>query len=398
MSPGRRASDGKNLRVKLRGGLLIQASVCTVLLYFAASFVNTLIELEKIAPGFDAGGLLAVTISRPNGLENLHKDSAVYQETIDTMRADHDGVLRVSGVSNVPGRVDSIVLLGAKAAEGSSQAAATPVSCSPGYFDELRIPLLKGRDFNDLDTMSSPQVAILNAELARKLWPDGNAVGQRLVFDGPDPLLVVGVVGSIHSMGIDSETIPEVYRPYTQRVPEVFTFVIKTVGVPGAYAARAKGHIRQVAPDRAVLAASAVSEYLAEQVRRPEHLAAFISCFGGLALVLVVAAIYGSVSYVVVSRVRDFGIQLALGAGAGRLFAAAVLDTLWPVGWGVLLAAGLSYLIQGFAASELYRLTAAGPLVFAAAGALLLLTGCGSAALAARRILSIDPSEALRQI
>jgi putative ABC transport system permease protein len=289
---------------------------------------------------------------------------------------------------------------------GDTVAMAGSVGVTADYFETLRIPLEDGRTFTTRDRLGTEAVAIVSETLARKLWKDERATGQRLRLVGqgtaggpeasPDLVLtVVGVVGDVRH-GVADRELADLYRPLLQK-PDRFGYVHAKVG-PGAAGwesafARA---VSSIDPDLPLGATRPLQEALDLERARPGFLASLLAAFAIPAALIALIGLHAAMAYSVRQREREIAIRLALG-GDGRSIVRLFLGhggvTLGAGLVAGLLAAGaMGRLLQ----SELFDVRPAEPLLLATTA--LALAGCGLAAiwLPARRAARTDPATALR--
>ncbi len=376
-----------------------ETALAMALLSGAGLLLRSFLRLEGADPGFKPHQVLAMTVSRPDAHSSSGSEAGIfYEEALARLRS-VPGFRFVGGVSYLPVHPHGgLMMLGAQALTGEHSpdaAGARPSAITPGYFRAMGIQLLGGRDFDPSDAKVSAPVAILNETLARKLWPQGNAVGQKLSLSGTS-LTVVGVVASIQFFGPGSEPAPEIYRPYTQAVPDYFTFVMKTDGPALHYAAMARSAIRSVLPSQPVDEIGALQDYVRQQTQRPRSLTAMVSGFAVLGFVLSVVGVYGLVAFAASRRTREFGIRLALGADPHSLLWKSAASALGAVITGTLAGALLSLATGRVLASELYGVKPNDPTILTIFGLLLIFTATLAGLLASRRISRVDPVTALR--
>lgn len=284
---------------------------------------------------------------------------------------------------------------------GSNKGSADYTSVSEGYFRSLGIPLLRGRLFDDRDSMDAPHVAVISESLAREKWPNQDPLGQTLEFgnmDGdPRLLTVIGVVGDVREENLETAPRPVIYVNYRQRPQGTshFSAVARTTGDPAAIIAAAQRIVRELDPDvppstnsfRAILVASMNS--------RRFNLVLF-SIFAGTALLLAIAGIYGVLSYSVARRTREMGVRIALGASVGNVLRLVLGQAMITAVVGVILGLTGAFILMRFMQSLLFEVSATDPLTFAAIALMLLAVALLASYLPARRATRIDPNVALR--
>jgi predicted permease len=286
-------------------------------------------------------------------------------------------------------------------------------SVSAGYFGTLRIPLLKGRVWDEAENHRGALVAVINRTLAQRYFPDGDAVGHSLKvpgFEERPPLIlsvpmladswlqIVGVVDDAKDDGLLEPVKPAIYLPYTLSLRQ-WTQILVRADVPPLMLLHAiRQQLAAVNPEQQTFSEvedldTRISE---EQEWQQEHLAAWIfGVFGVLALALAAVGLYSVVSYTVVQRTNEFGIRMALGAGRGHVLRIVFASTVASVGSGIVtglvLAVALNSVVQKWAQGN-----ARDPLILLAGTALLIMVSAVACALPARYASRVDPMTALR--
>ncbi|CAN5759636.1 hypothetical protein BH23GEM5_BH23GEM5_11610 [soil metagenome] len=279
---------------------------------------------------------------------------------------------------------------------------------SPDYFRTLGIPTVRGRTFQNSDDASGPGVILVNQAMARRLWPEGNPVGSRIVVGTvggqsvpgfEDPVReVVGVVADIREMGLDRSPKPTIYVPQAQApamllaIPDLLvrTSGSTALGQPVRQAAR------ELDPGIPEPETRSMREVVAASVAPQRFNAVLMGAFAALALVLTAVGIYGVISYSVGHRTREIGVRMALGARQGEVLGMVLRQGMLLVlaGAGIGLFAALA--LTRFLASMLYGVGATDPLTFLAVTLLLVAVSLLACYLPARRATRVDPMIALR--
>ena len=283
----------------------------------------------------------------------------------------------------------------------SSSSQADYASVSEGYFRSLGIPLLRGRLFEDRDTMDAPHVALISESLAREKWPNEDPIGRTIEFGNIDGdlrlLTVIGVVGDVREANLETPPRPTIYVNYRQRPQATYHFsaVVRTAGDPASVIASARKIVRDLDPDVPPSTSSFTSIFAASTSGRRFNLVLF-GIFAGTALLLAIAGIYGVLAYSVARRTREMGVRMALGASAGNVMRLVLGQAAVTTGIGVLLGVAGSFILMRFLQSMLYEVSTADPLTFAAVALLLVGVAILAAYLPARRATKVDPIVALR--
>jgi predicted permease len=269
-----------------------------------------------------------------------------------------------------------------------------------GFFQTLRIPLLKGRFFNAHDSQKSVPVTIINETMARRFWPGEEALGKRFKLgpaQSPEPwLTVVGVVGSTRRQGLERQPIAGIFLPYPQNPQRRMTLLIRTSVEPTKLAPDVRNEIRAIDKTVLIYHISTLESRLAQNAAQWRFQTWLLTLFSGLALLLAAVGIYGVINQSVALRTREIGTRLALGARPRDVLWLVVgqgmSSALCGIGIGLAAAFALTRVLAGL----LYGVTPTDPTTFIVAPSILLLVAGFSCYLPARRATKIDPMIALR--
>jgi ABC-type antimicrobial peptide transport system permease subunit len=274
-------------------------------------------------------------------------------------------------------------------------------SVSEGYFRSLGIPVLRGRLFDDRDTIDAPHVAVISQSLVRENWPNEDPIGRTIEFGNMDGdlrlLTVIGVVGDVRESSLEKPPRPTIYVNYRQRPQATYRFsaVVRTAGDPASVIASAQKIVRELDPDVPPSTSSFTAIFAASTSGRRFNLVLF-AIFAGTALLLAIAGIYGVLAYSVARRTREMGVRMALGATAANVMRLVLAQAAVTTVIGVFLGLSGSFILMRFLQSMLYEVGAADPLTFVAVALLLLAVALLAAYLPARRATKVDPIVALR--
>ncbi len=259
---------------------------------------------------------------------------------------------------------------------------------SPRYFETLGIPILKGRAFTPADKEGAPPAAIINQVLARKLFPNGDAIGHRIRREGArDWEAIVGVVGEVHLESQTEKVHPQVFFPAAQTslypVP-VSDFAIHTAGAPLAIVRDVQRQVWAIDKDQPVTRVETLEEVVSASVAERRFQAAVLLLFAGVALALAVVGVYGVISYAVAQRTPEIGLRLALGAQRQNILRLTMARAFGPILAG--LAAGLAGALEAsrLLTSLLFEVKPSDPATFVLVGALLGMVALGACLIPAR--------------
>jgi putative ABC transport system permease protein len=268
---------------------------------------------------------------------------------------------------------------------------------TPGYFETLRIPILRGRAFNDGDRKETGVVAIASEAMVKQYWPNEDGLGKRFHFFG-DPTLreIVGVVTNsvINEVGEDPQ--PIVFLPMAQDYVPAATLQVRTTGNPESVVATVRAALQSLDANLAITNVFTIEQILSQALWAARMGAILLALFGGLALVLSAVGVYGVLSYSVNQQTREIGLRMALGAQRGdvmRLILGQGLRlTVLGLGLGILVALGLMRVLV----SLLFDVRAYDPSTYTAVTVLLTAVAVLACYIPARRAMRVDPMVALR--
>jgi putative ABC transport system permease protein len=271
---------------------------------------------------------------------------------------------------------------------------------TPGYFEALRIPLREGRMLTTADADGDPRVAVVTEQFARRFFPDGRVLGQRVAFAfmGPPVMReIVGVVGDVRHDGPAAEARPSVFVPHAHAPTGAMHLVVRTSGDPRAMEQAVRAELTALNGVMPLSDMTTLDALLGGSLRERRFHLSLLGAFSVMALVLAAVGIYGLVSTATSARTHEIGVRVAIGARAADvswmvLRQGAVL-TVAGIALGVAGAIGLTRLLRGM----LFHVTPLDALTFGGASALLLVAAVVACWIPARRAAAVDPISALRE-
>jgi predicted permease len=409
---GRGSTEGIS-RNRLRGLLVAsEFALALILLVGAGLMIRTFFALQAIDPGFNPHNVLSmvVRVTGSKSAEPSHRD-AFYRQLLERVRA-LPSVRSASAINHLPLAGDlwsrSFLIEGKPIPRPGEAPEAVYRVTYPGYFHTMNIPILRGREVTESDTMNSPSVVVINEALARYCWPSEDPLGKRIALldSSPNPrwLTVVGVVKNAKQHDWAASPDIEFYIPYLQsRAVEdsaspvsYLTLVVRTSGDPASLVPAIRNEVRTLDEGVTVSQVQTIEQVVADSTAQPRFYLLLLGIFAAVALTLAAVGIYGVMSYSVARRTHEIGVRMALGAKRS--------DVLKLVtGQGMILA--LSGAAAGLAgalplthlmASLLYGVRPADPLTFAVVSALLAAVAVLASYIPARRAARVDPMVALR--
>ncbi len=382
-------------RLRLNKLLLVsQVAICLPLLVAAGLFIRSFQRLARIDLGFDPGNVVQIKSLAFSSPDTPVQFDNAWKQILAKIQAT-PGVLSAS--ASLPGlfsrsTYQTVVFV------GEEQVVVHELEITPGYFETLQIPLMRGRDFSSSDHASMPLVGIVNQTLARRLSSNGNPIGELLRNGwGPKPIEVVGVAKDAKYDNVLAETAPTIYVPLAQinETPGFRVFEVRISGDPAPAISTLRQIIESVDPDLPAEIRT-LSDSIGESLLMQQLTARATGFFGILGLLLACIGLYGLMSYIVTQKTPEIGIRIAMGANRPSLLWWAMKEacTLVLIGTGI----GLTFSVAAsrLIGSELFGLTATDPTSFAVATVLMLAVALLAAYLPARRAAKVDPMVALR--
>jgi predicted permease len=380
-----------------------QLAFSLIALIGAGLFVRSVINANQVDPGFDAAHLGIITFNVANQGYNEARGRD-YEQRILEKAASVPGVEAVTLSKDPPFNIvgsRTVLLQGQdNTASGVGRATLTSVTW-PGYFQAVRIPVLRGRDFTLQDSKTSPRIAIVNQAAATHFWPGQEAVGRVIEFAGENlPVQIVGVVRNANYQVIGELPQAMVYLAMPQYYFAYSVLYIRTArdseNATAAILANVRRQAQTIDPNL-FLDPETVRTTIQKTLWVQSLSAVLLSVFGGLALLLATIGIYGVVSYSVTLRGRELGVRIALGATPVDVQGMILRDGLRLVILGITAGAILSLLVTRWLESMLLMVSARDAQTFLAVPAILAVAAIVACWIPARRATKIDPAIALRE-
>jgi putative ABC transport system permease protein len=270
---------------------------------------------------------------------------------------------------------------------------------TPGYFRAMGVPLISGRYFQSTDRIDSPPVAMVNDAFARQLFPNGNAVGQRVTLDLGTPWVgeIVGVVGNFREASLAEEPSREIFTPYAQTTILGQSLVVRTTGDPAGYTGAVRAVVASIDKDVPVYDARTMQAQVDESLAQPRMRGVLLSVFSITALILASLGIYGVIACAVAERRQEIGIRMALGAGQTQVRRMVVSEGLKLAATGLLVGLAAAAATTRLLAGLLFGVTPGDPITFLGTSAVFVLVAMAASYLPARRATRVDPLTVLRQ-
>jgi len=398
---GSAAAGGRHGSRMQKSFVVTQVAVSLVLLVVAGLLLRSLQSTAAFDPGFKTDNLLLTQIDLRRQGYSEEQGQAFYRRLAERLKI-LPGVRGVTSAVVVPLGTNresrGFIIPGHVAPNGSRFTSIANNVVGPDYFAAMGIPLLRGRDFDERDAQpGAPPVAVINETMARRFWPNGDAVGQSVQTKVNGPAIeIVGVVRDIKYYSLAEDPLPYVYASAAQYYTPDATMHIRAAGDPKALMRVARKEIESLDPNLAITGFTTFAELRQVPLFPARAMAIVSSLFGLLALLLAAVGIYGVTSFTVGQRTREIGVRIALGAERGDIFRLIVGQGLaiTLIGVGVGLVAALA--LTRFLSSQLFGVSARDPLTFTAVALLLTFVASVACWIPARRAAKVDPMVALR--
>jgi putative ABC transport system permease protein len=408
LKEGGRGSSSANRRAFARNAFVVaQLGLALVLLTGSGLLIRSFVRLVGVDPGFETGHLLTFKLSLPRSKYGTDPLRLAFFQKFLTRMTTVPGV-RSASMENYPplaglGAATAVHLLGQPPLAVSDLPVANVRVVGPGYFGTMNIPLRAGRLFNAQELAEEKHVTVINQAFADKYLRDVNPLGQKAVIymksleeSGNQPSEIIGVVGDVHQIGLDTAPEPTVYWPHPELVYSSMTILVRTANDPLALVGAAHTELQQLDPELPMAAIATMDQLLAESLSRAHFTMLLLGIFSAVALILAAVGIYGLIAYSVTQRTQELGIRIALGAQHRDVLRLVLAQgtrlTLLGVAIGLLAALALSRLLS----TLLFAVSATDPLTFAGVAALLAAVALLACFIPARRATRVDPIVALR--
>jgi predicted permease len=384
-----------------------------MLLIGAGLMIRSFIALQAVDPGFDPHHVLSMIVSVAGSREAAPGGRAVfYRQLLQQVRRLAD-VQSAAGINHLPLAGDlwgwDFEIEGRpKPRPGESPSAVYRIAM-PGYFETMRLPLLRGRTISESDDARAPGVVIINQRAAHEYWPGENPIGKRVTFNPnttlPTWLTVIGIAANEKQENWAAEPDPAVYLPALQNNDFLgannshvayITLVLRTEGNPADLAAAVKRTVWSFDRNLPVSEVLTMDRVVADATAQPRFEMLLLGMFAAIALALAAIGIYGVMNYSVSRRRREIGIRISLGASRADVLRMVMQQGMLQVLAGSVAGIAGALLLSKLIAKMLYGVQPADPVTFGGVAVVLALAALLAVCIPARRATRIDPMVALR--
>jgi len=399
---GGRGASGTGLRGR-QVLITVEVALALVLVSGAGLMLHSFYELTSQGVGFDTGHLVTLDITLPSQrYATDDSKSRFFRALLERVRA-LPGIQSATAVDDLPLhqiRLTNFLIEGRPEPPGNATMMADVAHVEPQFFSVLGLRLKSGRLLNDDDLAraeSGPNgVAIVNESFTRKFFPNQNPIGQRLTDNGKKHVNeIVGVVSDFRPFGAEGGTRPEIFTPYL-KLDEAMV-VARTRGAPESYEKALGSAVASLDPDLPADKVQTMDYFNNDILAQRKFNTLLIGIFAALALLLAMIGIYGMLSNLVASRVREIGIRMAIGASRGEIARLILRQSMIPLALGLAIGLGAALALGQFLEALLFHVKARDPLTLAVATLVILAIAPFALYVPLRRATSVDCNVALRE-
>ena len=374
-----------------------QVAIAITLLSAGAMLLQTYDRLRAVDLGFDPHNLLTFAVELPRSKYEMPQRQAFFTALTERLKT-LPGVTSASAVSDLPfSPNDWTATFGVEGVDdGGKDPSAHVRVVLPEYMSTMRIPILRGRFFTTADREGATRVCVVDAEAARRYFPNQDPVGKRVQW-GSGFREVVGVVGSVRTSSLADDAEPHLYMPLLQRNEWMLYGVVRTEGDPAAIARNIRAIVRSLDAGQPVYAIRTMDAYLDDAIAQPRMRAMVVAASAAVAILLAMTGLYALLAYLVTMRTREVGLRIALGATPAHIvrFVVRWASRITSVG----IAAGLigAVVMTRAMGTLLYGVDPLDPATYLVVVVGFVVVALAAGAIPAIRAARIDPAVALKQ-
>jgi predicted permease len=397
----RSGGEGGGRRTLRNAFVVAEMTLAVVLLIGAGLLIRSFERLANLNPGFNPSHLLTAGVSLDYSQYAAPQELiAFYNQVLERMKS-------------LPGARESAIVVPRPLADGyinlgfqvkgrpqlpeSSEPLGNFVMVSPNYFHVMQIPLLRGREFSDMDSQSAPKVCVISETVARTAFGNENPIGERIEIGYPQSTVreIVGVVADVKDISVASSDWGQIYVPFPQNPLGGIGVALRAQGDPAKLSSALRSEFRAIDPSLPV-EIETMSDVIGESITEPRFRATLLGLFGLVALLLAAIGVYGVISYNTGLRTREIGIRMALGAQRRDVLRLIVKQVFLLSVTGVALGLAASFGLTRFLKTLLFQVSAMDATTYAVVAALMIVVASAACYIPARRAMKVDPMVALR--
>ena len=402
---GTRTATAGRGQHRLHNSLVIaQTAVGLVLLIGAGLLIRSFVRVLQVDPGFDRRSLLTASLSLPENRYPRDKRIEFYQDLLPRLRS-MPGVTSVSAGWPLPLSPSGIGIsfdIEQHPLPESERAVSRVSIIEPGYFQTLRVPLIRGREFQDTDTTKSKPVVVVNQAFANKYLPGEAPVGKRINPGLGDGVVsdvkreIVGVVGNVKVGQLTHELVPEMYLPFAQSVVTSPKLLLRTDTNPVSLISALRSQVAQIDKNLPLFEVRTMDDVFSRSAAQQRFQALLVSGFAVMSLLLCAIGVYGLLSYLVAQRTLEIGVRMALGAPRQSVLTMVLRRGMVLAAIGVLMGIAASLALTDLLKGMLFGIKPLDAVTFVGVSMVLLLVCLLASSGPAYRAARLDPVKTLR--
>ena len=406
LKEGGRAGTG-GARGRLRGVFVVaEVSLAMMLLLAAGLLVKSFNLLLEVNPGFRVDSLLTARVWLPNAkYPRPELRAAFFRDLVDRVAA-LPGAQSAAASTSIPmtggGSGTAFVVEGQPTPPAGHELIGRTRSITPGYFQTIGIPLVRGRYFTEQDDAGAERVVIVNDRMAQQFFPGQDPIGKRVKWSA-DPTsqapwrTIAGVTGNVKPYGLGSQPVVEMFAPsYQEPSPAMFLLIRTQSADPSGLAAPLRTELRNLDRDQPINGVRSMKDIVENSLVESKYMTLLTTIFAGIALLMAAMGIYGVISYSVAQRTRELGLRMALGAGTANVVKLVLRQALWLVGIGIGIGVPCAAAVTRVLQAYLYGVGPRDPATFILIPAVLAAVALVASYVPAKRATRVDPMIALR--
>jgi putative ABC transport system permease protein len=400
---GRTTTDARSGRLR-NAFAVAEVALAMVLLVGSGLLIKSMVRLVASDPGFNSRGVLTMQVLPRQAYNGRQQLAQFYSQLLERITA-LPGVEAASVLNDdlpglEPGWQNDI----------NPEVDGEYLNIKPGelinvdwgivsadYFKTMGISLKQGRSFTRQEAALGTRVVLVDEQLARRFWPNGDAVGKHIKYDGPNPHEIIGVVGDVRNYGSETQGRIKIYTPFERWPLPRATLAVRTAGVePANLIQSIKGEVQTINPNVPIDEIATLDDRLAQNIAPRRFITALLGVFAVVALLLAAIGIYGVMSYSVTERTHEIGVRRALGAQDSDVLGIVMRRGLVLTLIGTVIGLGASLALSRVLTNLLFGVSSLDPLTFAGVALILAIVSLLACYVPARRATKVDPMVALR--
>ena len=391
------------MRIHLSHHLVFRAALTFALLIEVALLVRTVLALKNVEKGFDTRNLLTLRIDLPQPKYADARGSARFFDELTWRLEQIPGIEAAAATSRLPIADREVPVRfsieGRPPSTPEAQQWAAVASVTAGYLRTMRIPLLRGRDLDRIDSAAAAPTVLISRLAASRYWPQEDPIGKRIRLENGNDREwseIVGVVGDVRNSDPGEAPVPQIYVPHSRRSEREMAVVVRTSGDRAALVAAIRAEVLRLDRDQAIYDVATIERLLFDGMAGTYVLAAMMVALAVIALAVAAAGMYGVIAHAVAQRTHEIGIRMALGAEAAAVRRMVMVHGLTLVVIGAGIGLGLGLALVRITAAALHEVKPADPAAYVGVTAVLASVALLASHVPAHRATRIDPLAALR--